>query len=142
MARRSSQSGRGRLIAEINVTPLVDVVLVLLVIFMLAAPVLFRNSIKVKLPDAAHGEKGQESPLTFSIDREGTLFFDQRVVAWDKIAEAVGKHASDPAVRNEQMVVISADQDSKHGSVIRLMDTLKGLGLSRFSLNVNKKGQS
>lgn len=77
---QSGRHGRSRLISEINVTPLVDVVLVLLVIFMLAAPVLFRNAIKVKLPEASHGEKSSDSPMTFVLDRDGKLFFNNQAV--------------------------------------------------------------
>lgn len=136
MMTSNSGRGRGRLIADINVTPLVDVVLVLLVIFMLAAPVLFRNSIKVKLPEAAHGEKAQDSPLVFSIDRDGRLFQAQQPLAWDQLTRWAGELKAD---QRDQWVVISADQDAKHGQVIRLMDALKSAGLNKFSMNVDKK---
>ncbi len=131
--------GRSRTISEINVTPLVDVVLVLLVIFMVAAPTLYKSSIKVKLPDASTGEKSETSTLSFIVDDKGVLFFNSEKVEWDSLAEKI---KTIDASNKDQIVVVSADQDAKHGLVIRLMDSLRAAGLNRFSLSVAKKAKA
>ena len=64
-------------ISGINVTPLVDVVLVLLIIFMITAPVLYQSAIQVQLPKASTGEKAEKSPLEFSITIDG-------IISWGK----------------------------------------------------------
>ena len=130
------RSSQNQSISDINVTPLVDVVLVLLVIFMLAAPALYKTSIKVTLPEAATGEKAESAPLTFIIDQGGVLYWNQRKVAWTELNREL--KSIDEASKNET-VVISADTKTSHGLVIRLMDELRNAGLNQFSLSVKKK---
>jgi biopolymer transport protein ExbD len=129
----SSLSGDDEPISGINVTPLVDVVLVLLVIFMITAPVIYQSAIKVQLPKASSGEKGgSESPLQFSISREGELGLNGKKLSWDE-AEGQIKAVKDPA---NQTISLSADQATPHGTVIRLMDLMRKYGLTRFALQV------
>lgn len=121
-------------IAAINVTPLVDVMLVLLVIFMITAPVLYQSAIKVELPKAASGEQLLKSPLEFTITQAGEVLWDGKALSWDELSatvvEAVKGHL-------EETAVISADQATPHGSVIRLMDMLRQAGMARFALHVD-----
>jgi biopolymer transport protein ExbD len=133
MAGGFGSSADDELIAGINVTPLVDVVLVLLIIFMMAAPVLYQSAIKVQLPQAKTGEEAQRSPLGFTITREGDVMWNEERVDWEtlnKRLQALGPKAA------EETAVISADQATPHGSVVRLMDLLRQAGLTRFALNV------
>jgi biopolymer transport protein ExbD len=124
-------------ISEINVTPLVDVVLVLLVIFMVTAPVIYQSAIKVQLPQARSGEQtSQQSPLNFAIDREGAVTWGTEKVDWAQLGprlEALVKATADPTTLT---ALISADQATPHGAVVRLMDALRLNGLTRFALNV------
>ncbi len=120
-------------ISGINVTPLVDVVLVLLVIFLITAPVLYQNAIKVQLPQAKTGEKMASSPLDFTIDKTGNLSWGKDAIRWDALGPrlaALGAHAAD------QTAIINADKDTPHGVVIRLMDALRSVGVIRFALDV------
>ncbi len=121
-------------ISGINVTPLVDVVLVLLVIFLMTAPVLYQSAIKVQLPKARTGEEAsQKSPLNFTINAEGKVFWNAQELSWDTLAKRLG--AMGPKITDET-AMISADQATPHGIVIKLMDALRTAGLVRFALNV------
>jgi biopolymer transport protein ExbD len=121
-------------ISGINVTPLVDVVLVLLVIFLVTAPVLYQSAIKVQLPKAKSGEEaGQKSPLNFTVSADGKVYWNGEELSWERLAERLkdlGPKAAD------ETAMISADQSTPHGTVIKLMDALRTAGLVRFALNV------
>lgn len=121
-------------ISGINVTPLVDVVLVLLVIFLITAPVIYQSAIKVQLPQAGSGETTTaKGPLEFSITHEGSVYWDSQPVNWNELAARV------TTVMNqnpEQTAIISADRNTPHGTVVKLMDSLRNAGLTRFALNV------
>jgi len=124
-------------ISGINVTPLVDVVLVLLVVFMVTAPVIYQSAIKVQLPKAQSGEQtSQQSPLNFTINRAGEVIWGSDRMDWETLGEkltALVKSTPDPTTLT---ALISADEQTPHGTVVRLMDTLRKNGLSRFALNV------
>ena len=125
------------LVSAINVTPLVDVVLVLLVIFMMTAPVIYQSSIKVQLPRAKSGEQAEKSPLQFSLTKEGDLLWDKDKITWEVLAEKLGALG----VLTEQTALISADENTSYAVVIRLMDSLRKAGLTKFALNVDGSGK-
>ncbi len=125
------------LVSAINVTPLVDVVLVLLVIFMMTAPVIYQSSIKVQLPRAKSGEQAEKSPLQFSLTKEGELLWDKDKITWEILAEKLGALG----VLTEQTALISADENTSYAVVIRLMDSLRKAGLTKFALNVDGSGK-
>ncbi len=125
-------------ISEINVTPLVDVVLVLLIIFLITAPVIYQSAIKVQLPSAKSGEEAPKSPLNFTLTKEGQLAWDKEPIDWAELGRRLA--ALGPNI-GEQTAIISADQDTSHGNVIRLMDALRQAGLLRFALNVEAPAQ-
>ena len=120
-------------VSAINVTPLVDVVLVLLVIFLMTAPVIYQSAIKVKLPAAATGEQREKSPLQFTVTRDGNVLWDKDPVDWDSLGRRL---AALGAGSQEQTAVISADEATAHGVVIKLMDTLRQAGITKFAMNV------
>src|SRR6476659_6646273 len=82
MAGGFGSTSEDDVISGINVTPLVDVVLVLLIIFMITAPVLYQSAIKVQLPKAKTGEQSNKSPLSFSISKEGSLAWGKEKIDW------------------------------------------------------------
>lgn len=126
-------SGEDDFISGINVTPLVDVVLVLLIVFMITAPVIYQSTIKVQLPKAKTGETTQKSPLNFSITKEGVVSWNNETVDWNTLEtrlNALGQQNPD------ETALISADEGTPHGTVIRLMDMLRTAGLTHFALNV------
>lgn len=128
--------------SEINITPLVDVVLVLLIIFMITAPVIYQSSIKVQLPKTKTGEGQQKSPFQFTIGKTGELSMgEERVEDWESLPSKItqvgaGKNLS------EEVASISADQSAQHGQVMKLMDILRQAGITRFALNVESSGPS
>jgi len=124
------------LMSGINVTPLVDVVLVLLVIFLITAPVLYQSAIKVQLPKAKSGETTPKSPMNFMISKEGDLSWDNKRLSWEELSTRLTQLGPQAA---EETAIISADQATPHGTVIKLMDTLRQAGLTRFALNVESK---
>jgi biopolymer transport protein ExbD len=138
MAGGSFSSSDDELISGINVTPLVDVVLVLLVIFLITAPVLYQSAIKVQLPKAKSGEQAEKAPISLTISKEGDLAWGDQKLSWDDLAKRLAQLG--PAA-GEQTALISADQATPHGTVIRLMDALRQAGLSRFALNVESGGK-
>jgi len=133
MAGNFANSSDDDLISGINITPLVDVVLVLLIIFLITAPVLYQSAIKVQLPQAKSGDQANKSPLQFTLTKTGELLWGKDQIDWPTFHQrltAMGEQAS------QETAIISADQATPHGIVIKLMDGLRQAGLTRFALNV------
>jgi biopolymer transport protein TolR len=122
-------------INEINVTPFVDVMLVLLVIFMVASIYIVKDAIEVDLPKAASAGETLDTTLSIVIDREGRLYLNGRPTPRDVIAQSCAQAAAkDP---NAQ-AIIAADQNVKHGDVISVIDLIRSNGLVRFAINVKQ----
>ena len=136
MAGGSGPNGDEDIISGINVTPLVDVVLVLLFIFMVTATYIVRAAIEVDLPRAAHGGEATGTLLAVVLTKDGDLYLDGVRRSEDElVARAREAVARDPEAR----VVISADRGALHGAVVRVIDAVKGAGVSRFALNVDRE---
>ena len=123
-------------ISEINVTPFVDVVLVLLVIFMVTAPMLVREQMNVNLPKAESGERSASEQIAIVLDKEGMIHIQKKLVTFDQIEAEIKTLVQ--ANANAQ-AVISADQDAKHGDVVRVMDLVKKAGLTRFAIQIERR---
>jgi biopolymer transport protein TolR len=122
-------------ITGINVTPLVDVVLVLLIIFMVTASFIVRETVEVDLPKAASAGETVQGLVNVVLDKEGKLFFDGAEVGEAELLRRVDQAlAKDPDTR----AIISADQALSYGRVMRLIDVVKGRGLAKFALNIQK----
>ena len=125
-----AERGPRTALAEINVTPLVDVMLVLLIIFMVSAPMMTRG-IEVGLPQAATGEEIQEKRIHVTVDRRGQFYVDQRPVLDSLLVDEVkarGGAAADAAV------YLEGDADVAYGRVLAAMDALRAAGISRVAL--------
>lgn len=124
--------------ADINITPLVDVVLVLLVVFMITAPVIYQSAIKVQLPKAKSGDSQEKSPFSFTISKDGELAVgSEKISDWNTLPDRIKQLGAGKDLANE-VAMISADQASQHGQVVKLMDILRQAGLTRFGLSVEK----
>ncbi len=135
MAGGASNGDDDELITAINVTPLVDIVLVLLIILMVTASYIVSKSIPMDLPDAQSGDS--EAPprqLTISVDREGQLYLDAEPTTWEALAEQARRFAR---AESEPRAVIAADRSVSHGQFIRVIDLLRTAGITRYAINVN-----
>jgi biopolymer transport protein ExbD len=124
------------LISGINVTPLVDVVLVLLIIFMVTATYIVRASIKVELPRTAQGGEAAGAILTVVLTRDGVVYLDGVRRSEDELV-ALTKQAV--ARDGEVRALISADKGALHGAVVHLIDLVRGAGVTRFAIHVEKE---
>ncbi len=136
MAGTMSSGGgrRGRAgIVGINVTPMVDVVLVLLVIMMVSATFIVSQSIHVDLPRTASADSTVNSTATVTIARtRATYFNDQPVDEHALIERLRGAYESNQDVN----VVVTADRDVSHGTVMHVIDLAKLAGITHFAINV------
>ena len=135
MGLHSSSRGRSRRrtpMAEINVTPLVDVMLVLLIIFMVTAPML-ASGVPVDLPDSRANALDQEpDQVTISIDREGFIYIDEGLVEQGALAEALAN--IDCGVPDAPLITLRADRALDYGRVMAVMGELNRAGCNRISL--------
>jgi len=125
------------LITDINVTPLVDIMLVLLIIFMLTAHLIARQAIEIQLPRAAHGAQLVPSTLTVTLTREGRLYLNGAQVTHEALRDAV-----QAAVRKDRrtQVIIAGDKNVSHGHVVWVLDLVKALGVTSFAIQIDPAG--
>lgn len=121
------------LITAINVTPLVDIVLVLLIVLMVTSSYLVNKSINVELPKAATGETATPN-LSISIDVENKLYLDGTVITQDELQKRIrAAYAADPEVK----AIISADGRVQHMQVVTIIDTLRREKVTKFAINTS-----
>ena len=140
LAPRGRRARNGRTpLAEINVTPLVDVMLVLLIIFMVTAPLL-KAGVPVDLPDSrakALAEKADQ--LTITLARDGTVYLDQDKLARGALAERLA--AIEPDVEGKRpLVTLRADKTLNYGAVVAVMGELNRAGFNAISLVTSASG--
>lgn len=125
------------IISGINITPLVDIILVVLIIFIVTASFVLRNNIPVELPKAATGEEATSGLLNLAIDRDGALFINGRPANLDDLPKAIAEaRARQPKVS----AFIAADVASQYGSFARLVDRLRVEGVTDIALDTQPKG--
>jgi biopolymer transport protein ExbD len=131
----SAQDNDEEMISGINVTPLVDITLVLLIIFMVTATYIVRESIEVDLPRAAHGGESVGVMLNIVVTKDGKTFVDGVEADENGLkrmtAEALAKD-------KDARAIISADKMSFHGAVVHIIDVIKGAGIAKFAINIEK----
>jgi biopolymer transport protein TolR len=125
-----SRLGSRPRLAEINVTPLVDVMLVLLIISMVAAPMLQR-SIHLDLPETTTATEIEEAQVVVSIDREAKIRVNDTPVHPELLVERMRALA---AARPEETVFLQAHKNLGYGEVLRVMDSIRSGGISRVAL--------
>ncbi len=125
---------RRGIIAEINVTPLVDIMLVLLIIFMLTAHLIAKQAIEVELPRAANSTTLKPTTLAITLTKDGALYLDEKPVTAEALKAAVADSvAKDPKTQ----AVISGDKSVSHGRVVWVLDLVKSLGVTSFAIQID-----
>lgn len=129
---------KGGLKADINVTPLVDVMLVLLIIVMLIAPML-QKGIDVNLPEAENtGDKPDTADQTVvHIDRESKLYVNAKLVSE---GDAIARLQAILETKADKIVYLKGDKDAPYSSIMKMMDALRGAGIETVGLITEKKG--
>jgi len=126
---------RSKLIAEINITPFTDVVLVLLIIFMIATPFIYQSSMKVQLPQASKSEETSRD-IIININARGEVFLEDKRLDLDTL-----KYKLRAMVRSkpDASVIINGDKNVKYDSVIQVMDVLTQSGVKNPGLGIELK---
>jgi len=140
MAFSSNRRGQGRsrrrggghaLMSEINVTPMVDVMLVLLIVFMVAAPLL-TVGVPVDLPQTRSAPlQGDDEPLTITVQEDGSIYLQETKV---EVAELVARLLAIGENGYEERIYVRADRTVEYGQVMRVMGTIARAGFSRVGL--------
>ena len=132
----SSPRGKGP-IADINVTPLVDVILVLLIIFMVTTEVIQEDdkAIAIELPVAAASDNKQFTPYTVVVTKEGKYLQDGQPVTEEEVIATARELVATKGAEAE--AVVAADQAATHQKFVRLLDVLRQAGISRFAIQTD-----
>jgi len=126
----SSNQG-GMTISQINVTPLVDVMLVLLVIFMVTAPII-QQGVQVNLPQAkANAIAGTEAPLIVTVAKNGKIYLNDNAVS---LAELGQKLRAIKKLQADKQVYLRADQDVRYGAVMKTIAEIKQAGIEKLGM--------
>jgi biopolymer transport protein ExbD len=122
-------------IASINVIPLVDIILVVLIIFMVTAPMFMKPSINVNLPRAASGDETAPSKLNLTLLADGRILFNGSATTEEALRTKV---QAEFEKNSEIQAIISADSAALHGKVVSLMDIVKSIGVKKFAISIEK----
>ena len=133
---RNRHHQRTQLMADINITPFTDVVLVLLVIFMVTTPIILQQGIKIKLPKASAAETESDRSIVITINSSGLIFIDKMTYSLQSLKEEL---AARIASRADSPVIIKGDKEVKYDTVIQVLDIAKASGAKKFALAVDLK---
>lgn len=125
-------------ISEINITPFVDIVLVLLIVFMISTPLLMSKSLKVSLPKAVNGQEAGRVTLSLFVTADGKLLLDKKPID-EAGLKSVLKQLAEADVPGD--AVISADKTVAHGIVLGLVDLLRSNGVREVGFGVLSSGK-
>ncbi|MDZ4081774.1 MAG: biopolymer transporter ExbD [Bdellovibrionales bacterium] len=126
------------IIADINIVPLVDIILVVLIIFMVTATTFSGKEVEVELPKASTGGDASAVPLTVQVNSTGRFFLDGNEVDESTLRLEAEKRS---ALNPESQAVISADVSASHGSVVRALDAVKSGGIAKLAVSVEGEAQ-
>jgi biopolymer transport protein ExbD len=125
-------------IVGINVTPMVDIMLVLLVIMMVSSLYIVSRALKVELPKSQSSDESSQSPLTVTLTKDAKIFINGELVTGgdDEVSARFLKARSGGA---EPALVVSADAEALHGRVVHVIDLAKLQGITKFAINVKSE---
>ena len=122
------------ILADINITPFVDIILVVLIIFMVTDKYIQHKSIKVTLPEAATGENTDTTSLGLTLDADGNLFLDGEAITPEALRAFI---RAEHAKKADLVCLIAADDATPHGKVIGLIDLVRQEGVAKFAINIH-----
>lgn len=127
-----ARRGRGRApISDINITPMVDVMLVLLIVFMVAAP-LMTTGVPIDLPQSkAQAMPLQSKPITITVESDGALSIDGEPVTFDALVTTIAGLAGDGT---DERLYVRGDTNTAYGAIMEVMGELAGAGYARIGL--------
>jgi biopolymer transport protein ExbD len=120
----------------INVTPLVDITLVLLIIFMVTASYIVKETIEIELPRAAHGGETVQKTFALLVTKDGKTYLNGAPVDDSGLVQAVQQSK---AAGEDVQAIVGADKNATHGMVTHLLDVLKGAGVVKFAIQIEKQ---
>ena len=123
------------IISNINITPMVDVMLVLLVIFMITANFMKKESININLPKAQKADPNVKQSTRISITKEGQLYLDDQETDLEKLANILQRESK---MKPNMRVTLSADESLPYGNIAKLMGLIKQAGVNRIALSVKR----
>ncbi|MDR3244263.1 MAG: biopolymer transporter ExbD [Elusimicrobiota bacterium] len=135
---RRTKRKRNSVVAEINITPFTDVVLVLLIIFMITTPMLMQPSLDVNLPKAQTSQMQDSSNIDILITKEGNAIIGARLISRSNIESEIRNILLKSPNR---ALIIKGDKEVKYDFIIDFMDRARRAGAQKFALAVNNQGQ-
>lgn len=124
------QDKRHRLMSEINMVPFIDVVLVLLIIFMISAPLMYRG-IDINLPKSSVNTIKQEKRIVVVVDRERRIYVDNSMVSLSGLESIL---LQKKGTETDTTVYLKADKDVPYGTIVTVMDTVKRIGIDKLGM--------
>ena len=131
ISKGNKTRGRGRLMSEINVTPMVDVMLVLLIIFMITSPMLVAG-IEVDLPETKSSPiSGQDKPLVISINKQGEIFIMETKIP---AADLVAKLGNITKEKKDTRIFVKGDKNLSYCKIVEIMSEINNAGFTKVAL--------
>lgn len=131
----SSDSEDSGLLSSINITPFVDVVLVLLVIFMVTTPILMNDLLDIHLPQTKSADGPHINTLGVVLNKQEQIFLNGKVLTEMQLTEEIKKARRE---NKDTQAIISADIELSYGKVVKIIDLIKTAGLEKFALQIEK----
>ncbi len=132
----SSDSEASTIMTGINITPFVDVMLVLLVIFMITAPALVKEVMDIRLPKTASSDGQIMQTLGVAINKDGNILLNGQITDEENLKKSIQETL---AKSQDAQAIISADVDVSYGRVVKVIDLLKSSGLEKFAVQIERE---
>ena len=123
-------------IAAINIVPVVDIILVVLIIFMVTAPLVLKPVIDVNLPKASSGEESPPAPLNIAIGRDGQLAINGQTATMDQLAATAAQAVAD---KPDTAAILQADKTVTLETLTAIIDIIKTAGVKKVAFSIEKK---
>lgn len=137
MGSRAHVGDGGRAIVEINVIPLVDIILVVLIVFMVAAPLVMKPKIEINLPSSKNATDDKDKkPMKVTIGKKGELFVDEKPVSLSELAQ---KSKTQFESNHEIAALLVADKETTLEIITGVVDAIKEGGIKKLAFSIQKK---